>query len=201
MTNKVTRKISKEIISHEAIVRQAYKDSKGIWTWGVGVTNASGHSVNRYIGNPQSLERVLEVYEWLLETKYLPDVLEAFQGKELTEEQLGAALSFHWNTGGIKGARWVELFNEGDLKGSKEAFMNWSKPPEIIPRREKERDLFFEGAWSAGDTVTEYTKITSKGQVVWSSGVQITLPEDAGVSNTFGHLLLKFIKLLFPSKG
>ena len=50
--------VAMEVAGHEAIIRQAYKDSKGIWTWSVGLTSATGHVVERYIGKPQSLDRM-----------------------------------------------------------------------------------------------------------------------------------------------
>ena len=152
----VTEKIALELIHHEAIVQEAYRDSVGVWTWGVGVTNASGHNVERYKDNPQSIERCLEVYLWLLRTKYLPDVLEAFTGFPLSESKLAAALSFHYNTGAIKRASWVGSFLKGDVVSARKEFMNWRSPPEIIPRREKERDLFFDGRWSSDGMTTIY---------------------------------------------
>lgn len=172
----ITHKALIEIAAHEGIVREAYKDSVGVWTWGIGVTSASGHSVERYIGNPQTLEKVLEVYQWLLTERYLPDVLDAFRGHDLQEHELAAALSFHWNTGGIKRASWVTKFKAGDISGARKAFMNWSKPKEIIPRRKAERDLFFDGKWSNDGKATEYTKVTKSGNIVWSSAKRVQLP-------------------------
>lgn len=145
----VTKRALLELVSHEAIVLEAYKDSKGIWTWGIGVTNASGHRVDRYKDNPQTIEKVLTIFKWLIETKYLPAVLEAFRGVQLNEHQLAAALSFHYNTGAIGKASWVKSFKDGDLVKARREFMNWKKPVEIIPRRQKECDLFFDGTWSA----------------------------------------------------
>ena len=146
-----------ELLAHEAIVREAYKDSVGVWTWSVGITTASGHDVYpRYKDNPQTLRRCLEVFEWLLRTKYAPDVEAAFEGHTLSESQFGAALSFHYNTGGIGRASWVDLWKEGEIAEARESFMNWRRPPETIPRREKERNLFFDGVWSNDGTVTEY---------------------------------------------
>lgn len=145
----VTKRALLELVSHEAIVLEAYKDSKGIWTWGIGVTNASGHRVDRYKDNPQTIEKVLAIFKWLIETKYLPAVLEAFRGVQLNENQLAAALSFHYNTGAIGKASWVKSFKDGDLVKARREFMNWKKPVEIIPRRQKECDLFFDGTWSA----------------------------------------------------
>ena len=149
MSWKITPKIAGELVHHEAIVREAYKDSVDVWTWGIGVTDSSGHSVYpRYRDNPQPIRRCLEVFEWLLRRKYLPPVREAFRGHTLTEAHLGAALSFNYNTGGIRVASWVKLWKQGDIAGARTAFMNWKKPASIIPRRRAERDLFFDGTWS-----------------------------------------------------
>lgn len=145
----LTSRIVMELVSHEAIVQEAYKDSVGVWTWAVGVTNASGHEVfPRYKDNPQSLERCLEVSIWLMRTKYLPEVLKAFDGYPLSESELGAALSFHYNTGSIRRADWVNSVKNGRRDKARHEIMNWRSPPEIEPRRAKERDLFFDGKWS-----------------------------------------------------
>lgn len=152
----LTEKTLLEIAGHEAIIFEAYKDSRGIWTWGPGITSASGHLVERYIDNPQTLERCLAVYEWLLRTKYLPEVLKAFDGHPLTEAQLAAALSFHWNTGGIGRADWVALWKAGKTSEARQAILRWCHPPEILGRRKLERDLFFDGRWSNDGTVLNY---------------------------------------------
>ena len=157
MGNKVTANVAAELIAHEGLVREAYRDSVGIWTWGIGVTSASGHKVHpRYVDNPQTLKRVFEVFEWLLRQKYVPSVDAAFQGHTLSEAQFAAALSFHYNTGGIQRATWVREWKAGNIDRARQTFMNWSKPPEIIPRRAKERDLFFDGTWSHDGKATEY---------------------------------------------
>jgi len=173
--NRITYRAALEIISHEGIVRQAYKDSKGVLTWGIGVTDASGHNVKRYLGKPQPMEKVLEVFIWLLETKCLPAVIEAFHGYELQEHELAAALSFHYNTGGIKRALWVRTFMAGHRDSARVLFMSWKRPASIIPRREKERDLFFDGKWSATGFATEYTRLTRKGTVDWRSAKRVDI--------------------------
>lgn len=48
-------------------------------------------------------------------------------------------------------------------------FHGLAKAKEIIPRRQKERDLFFDGKWSNSGTVTEYTRVSASGTPVWSS--------------------------------
>ena len=153
---QITPKIALEILGHEAIVREAYKDSVDVWTWGVGITEASGHQVYpRYLDRPQSLHKCLNVYLQILRDAYLPAVLDRFAGLDLKEHELGAALSFHYNTGGIGMATWVDDWIKGDIESARSSFMNWSKPLQIVPRRKKERDLFFDGIWSSEGTVCE----------------------------------------------
>lgn len=157
----ITYRSALEVASHEGLVRQAYKDSKGIWTWSIGVTNATGHNVERYIGKPQTLEHCLAVWVWALK-RYADDVNAAFAGRKLTEEQFAGALSFHYNTGAIGRASWVKQWLAGDVAGARKSFMEWKKPPEIVARRTKERDLFFDGKWSNDGKVTEYTSLTTR---------------------------------------
>lgn len=167
-----------EILSHESIVRQTYKDSEGVWTWSAGLTKATGHDVTRYIGKPQTLEHCIAIYAWALE-KYAREVDEAFGGHLLTKAQFAAALSFHWNTGAIKTATWVKLWKAGPgwstdgYADARKSFMAWNKPAEIIGRRTKECALFFDGKWSNNGTVTEYTRVKANGTPDWSSAKRI----------------------------
>ena len=173
----ITERLALELIGHEAIVREAYKDSKGIWTWGIGVTNASGHSVDRYKDNPQTIERCIEIYLWLVREKYLPDVVAAFGDFPLSEAQAAAALSFHYNTGAIKRASWVKSFLAGDVAKARRQFMEWRRPPEIIERREKERDLFFDGKWSGDGKATVYDVRKPSYAPNWSSARKVDVRE------------------------
>lgn len=172
-------KASLEVAHHESVVRQAYKDGGGVWTWSVGLTNSSGHNVERYIDNPQSMTKCLEVFVWAL-GKYAKDVNETFEGVDLTQEQFAAALSFHWNTGAIKRASWVKDFKAGDVDKAKRSFMNWKKPNSIIPRRRAERDLFFDGVWSGDGKTTEYTRLTPSKQPDWGSAVRVDISKEIG---------------------
>jgi len=164
-----------EIAEHEGLVLEAYRDSVGVLTWGFGVTNASGHTVDRYLKNPSTVQRAVEVYEWLLRTKYLPPVLRAFKGVELNEAQLAAALSFHWNTGLIGRAQWVRSFVAGKRDQAYREFMNYSKPREIIGRRKAERALFFNNVWTSDGRVTLYRRVRPGGTPDWSSATQIDI--------------------------
>lgn len=152
----ISKRALMELVDHEAIVLEWYRDSEGIGTWGIGVTNASGHNVDRYKDKPTDVKKVLEIFKWLVETKYLPDIVDAFHGRTLSENQLAAALSFHYNTGAIHKASWVKSFMLNDMAKAREQFMLYNKPSSIIPRRGKEQKLFFDGVWSATGKATVY---------------------------------------------
>lgn len=143
-----------ELVGHEAIVLEWYLDSVKVGTWGVGVTNASGHNVDRYKDNPQTVERCLEIYAWLLRTRYVPAVLKAFEGFALSEEQFAAALSFHYNTGAILTTDWVKLVKQGQPRAAR-GFLesHYLNGGMLTGRRKAEAALFFDGAWSHADGV------------------------------------------------
>lgn len=177
MTNEVTTRVAKEVAYHEAIVRQTYVDSVGKDTWSVGLTNATGHTVQRYIGKPADLQHCVNVYMWALD-RYADQVRSVFKGYPLTEAQFAAALSFHWNTGAIRRATWVKSFKAGAIEKARNEFMNWVTPKEITNRRKAERDLFFDGKWSNDGTILEYTKLNSDRTPRWSSAVRINISQE-----------------------
>lgn len=171
---KLTPRMCLEVLSHEAIVRQAYYDSVGVLTWSGGLTAATGHDVSRYIRNPQTMQKCIDVYIWALD-KYADHVREVFAGHDMTEEQFTGALSFCWNLGegNLKKATWVKRWKAGDIVGAREAFMWFNKPASIIGRRKKECALFFDGTWSGDGKTTEFTKVTKKLTPNWRSAKRV----------------------------
>lgn len=177
MTNPITYWTALEIAYHEAIIRQAYKDSVGVWTWSVGLTNATGHNVERYKGNPQTMEQCLAVYVWAL-NNYADAVRKVFAGTPLTEAQFAAALSFHWNTGSIAKASWVGMFKAGRMADAERSFKTWNKAggkvvQGLTTRRAQEADLLFRGKWANDGTILEYTRLTGNYTPIWSSGKRV----------------------------
>ena len=177
-SDPLTPRVLQELVEHEAIVREAYKDSKGIWTWGIGVTDRSGHLVERYIDNPQTIERVLEIFVWLVRNVYMPPVLREFDGYPLTEEQFAAALSFNYNTGAIESASWPDLVKMGEMDAARASFMQWRKPAEIIERRKKEAALFFDGVWSQDGRASVIPVRKPSYQPAFAKAEQIDICED-----------------------
>ncbi len=66
-----------EVAAHEALARQTYKDSAGALTWCVGMTNATSHRVEHYIGKPQSVQHCMGMYAWAL-TNYAAPIIRRF---------------------------------------------------------------------------------------------------------------------------
>ncbi len=150
---RLTARAAAELVGHEAIVLEWYRDSENVGTWGIGVTNNSGHRVDRYKDNPQTIGRCLEIYVWLLNSNYIPDVRDAFAGCKLTEAQFAAALSFHYNTGAIERTDWVKLFKAGKLAEARDFLeTHYLNGGDLTERRAKEAALFFDGQWSGDGT-------------------------------------------------
>jgi len=152
-TIRLTPRTAAELVGHEAIVLEWYLDSENVGTWGIGVTNRSGHSVDRYKDKPQTVGHCLEIYIWLLNNNYIPDVRKAFAGCKLTEAQFAAALSFHYNTGAILRTDWVQLF-KADKRDAARDFLetHYLNSGDLTERRAKEAELFFDGVWSGDGT-------------------------------------------------
>ena len=172
---ELTPKIVAYVASEEGMVCEAYKDSVGVWTWALGVTNASGHQVYpRYLDNPQPFAKCLEVSVWLMREKYLPAVAKAFAGRNLNEAQIAAALGFHWNTGKIMLAQWVRDWKDGKPNSAKANILNYRKPAVLLKRRERERALFFDGKWPPL-TVPVYPVSKATHAPIWGRAEKVDL--------------------------
>lgn len=163
-----------EIAAHEGIVMSKYKDSVGVWTIGIGHTKNAGPPDPTNVKGDLPLDQIMEVFARDVK-KFERRVSNAFSRK-LSQSQFDAAVSFDFNTGGIHRASWVNQFNQGHDQSARSSFMKWRKPREIIPRRQAECNLFFDGAYSSNGNVNVY-RATSKGKVLWSSGKRVALPE------------------------
>lgn len=177
---EITERVALELIGHEAIVREAYKDSERVWTWGIGVTNASGHQVHpRYKDNPQTIARCIEIYVWLCRTKYGPEVVKAFAGHPLTEAQFAAALSFHYNTGAIQRTDLVGLIKTGKMVEARKFWTtHYLNGGDLQKRRNAEAALFFDGKWSSDGKATVYEVNKPSYAPRWSSAKRVDIQAD-----------------------
>lgn len=156
--NDVTVKTVCEMAAHEGIVLEWYRDGGGVGTWAIGVTNASGHNIDRYKDHPQTIERCLEVSIWLMRTKYGADVNKAFAGHPLTEAQFAALLCWHYNTGRIGNTDLVGLIKSGQMTAARKFWQShYLNNGDLQSRRDAEAALFFDGVWSNDGTALIYS--------------------------------------------
>jgi GH24 family phage-related lysozyme (muramidase) len=173
----VNYRVALEVGHHEAVIRQAYRDSVGVWTWSVGLTSATGHNVERYIGNPQTMQRCLDVYVWALRN-YAVHVDAIFDGFPLSLAQYAGALSFHWNTGALRRASWPRLMMAGRYVEAESSLRSWNKAggrivAGLVKRRAAEADLIWRGRWANDGRMLEYQRLTARSTPDWSSGARV----------------------------
>lgn len=174
MATRVSMEGLVEIASHEGIVNAPYLDSVGVWTVGIGHTASAGPPNPATKRGEYSMTELMDIFASDIR-QFEKGVLRAFT-RPLKQHEFDAAVSFNFNTGAIERATWVKKWNAGDIAGARKSFMDWRKPAEIVPRREKERDLFFDGKYSNNGSVTMWPANTA-GQVLWSRGKRVKIRE------------------------
>lgn len=160
------------LISHEAIVLTRYRDSKGIWTIGVGVTAAAGAAINpETFTGTLTVRRAVDLFETVL-ARYEADVNRAIK-VPLKQHQFDALVSFHYNTGAIAKATATRLINAGRIEEGGDALLNWMQPPEVAGRRMAEHRLFETGDY--GHLQAMLYPATKAGKVLWAKGQRVDL--------------------------
>lgn len=195
---KTSNKGIMSLIIHEGVVPGPYLDSVGVVTYGIGHTHFAGAPDPRTLprGMPKDLNKelrnVFDVFKKDLE-KYEREVLRAVK-VPLEQHEFDALVSFHYNTGAIAKAALTRHLNKGDRAAAASAFMGWSKPSEIIPRRKAEQALFSRGEyakgkaniWQVGDdlrVIWKPIKALSAGEVL-SLMKPRSLPESRTIQGT-----------------
>jgi lysozyme len=149
------------ILAHEAIVLEAYRDSVGVWTIGVGHTAAAGPPIPRK-GMKVSFAEAMRLFIDDLEV-YEDAANRRLRGETIPQNIFDAMVSFHYNTGGIWKASWVahairagraqRMARDAEAKmhmdAARKAIMQWRKPAAVIPRRRDERELMTFGDYGA----------------------------------------------------
>lgn len=168
---------------HEGLVPGPYRDVKNVWTFGIGHTAAAGppDPIGMPRGMPIDLDAAIREVIRLFRkdiAAYEAEVRRAVK-VQLAPHELDALVSFHYNTGGIARARLTRHLNAGDREAAARAFMGWSKPAAIIPRREAERDLFRHSRYPGG-TIPVWA-VDRSGRVDFSRPVR-SLSEDEALA-------------------
>lgn len=129
------------LIAREGRRLEAYRDSAGIWTIGVGHTAASGPPV------PQAGLRLSEQEADALfvrdVARFVRIVAEALS-EPLPQHAFDALVSLCFNIGpaAFLGSTVLRRLRAGDRAGAAEAILMWNRPAALIPRRQGEYDQF-----------------------------------------------------------
>ena len=128
------------ITKEEGARNKAYKDSKGLWTIGVGhlIKSDEQHLINTTLTDDQVQELLRSDLRWCSEA------VESSVKVPLTQAQFDALYSLCFNIGetAFRKSTVVRKINENDLNGAAEAILMWNKPEVLINRRKRERALF-----------------------------------------------------------
>jgi len=172
---KLSKQGAMELIGHEAIVQTRYRDTKNIWTIGVGHTKAAGDPDPAAYTEVMPLKEVFKLFQKDMQN-YVDDVNAALK-VPVSQTEFDALVSFHFNTGGINKASLVKSINAGDKKTAAKQFLNWKKPPEVMGRRKKERKLFAEGTYSNGGKA-KLVRADANGKLQWKKAKTIDLAKE-----------------------
>lgn len=164
-----------DLLLSEAIVTRRYKDSVGVWTYGLGHTAAAGRPDPEGVMTDQPLADILALARADLR-KYEADVNSAVK-VELSQPEFDALVSFHFNTGKIKRATLTKKLNAGDRAGAAAAFMAYKKPASIIERRKREQHLFATGEYANTAMTAMVYPATDDGHVQWRLGRKMRIAD------------------------
>ena len=145
-----------EIAGYEGICTAPYKDSVGVWTFGIGCTRSDGPP------NPQDMEKgidhpIEEIFA-LFQNKiqrYVNEVNSAIH-VSVTQQQFDALVSFHYNTGAIGHSSLALSINGGASNDViTHNFMQWTHGggrviTGLVTRRRNEAKLYTQGVYNNG---------------------------------------------------
>lgn len=133
---KLSQKGALLLAVREGKKEKAYKDTKGIWTIGIGHT---GPEVKP--GLVWTEAQIMSVFKE--DVKWAEDAVNAVE-VPLAQHQFDALVSFVFNVGANAFAKstMLKLLNEGDFYGAEQQFNRWVIPKEITGRRMSEKKQF-----------------------------------------------------------
>jgi len=136
----ITKSTLSYIIEEEGKRNKAYKDTKGLWTIGVGhlIKPDEQHLITATLTDDEVEELLRSDLKWCSEA------VEGAVKVPLQQAQFDALYSLCFNIGGtaFKNSTVVRKLNAGDYQGAADAILMWNKPAVLEKRRKRERELF-----------------------------------------------------------
>jgi lysozyme len=136
----ITKSTLSYITEEEGKRNKAYKDTKGLWTIGVGhlIRPGEEHLITATLSDEEVEELLRSDLKWCSEA------VEGAVKVPLAQAQFDALYSLCFNIGGtaFKNSTVVKKLNANDYQGAADAILMWNKPAVLEKRRKRERDLF-----------------------------------------------------------
>ncbi len=133
------------LIKEEGIVLHPYLDSVGIPTIGVGCTYYEDGTRVKMSDPSISKDRAISMFKNIL--KNYETTIWSVTRDDINQNQFNALVSICYNIGtqGFKGSTLLKRVNQNpnDKEGITEAFKMWKKPIQLLPRRIREANLYF----------------------------------------------------------
>jgi len=133
----------------EGVVLKAYRDVAGVWTIGAGLTAATG-VIKPKAGMTITREEASSLLKSVLRNVYEPAVRKAMPRAK--PHEFDGGVSFHYNTGGIERASWVNAWIVRQWDGVRSGLLKWVRGggkllPGLQRRRLAEYDLMKDGRY------------------------------------------------------
>ena len=128
------------ITKEEGSRNKAYRDSKGLWTIGVGhlIKPDEQHLLTATLSDEQVKDLLKSDLKWCSEA------VEGAVRVPLSQNQFDALYSLCFNIGetNFRKSTVLRKLNAGDYQGAADAILMWNKPAVLEGRRKRERALF-----------------------------------------------------------
>lgn len=139
-----------QLILEEGEVLRTYRDVAGVLTIGVGLTKSSGVVIPK-VGMTISRAESRALLGQALERNYEPAVAAAMPNAKAHEFDGG--ISFHFNTGAIGRASWVQAWKSGDRRQGRALLFQWNKAggkvvAGLVARRQREAAMIWDGIYA-----------------------------------------------------
>lgn len=184
------------IAQREGNKLKAYRDTKGIWTIGVGHTAAAGAPAPK-AGMSITAAQSDEILSRDLAT------FEAAVNKAVTvplsQGQFDALVSLALNigAGAFAQSTLVKRLNAGNVAGAADAFMMWNKPSEIIGRRKTEQKQFLAASKAPPASVVREQQPLPPQTINKPAAAAGLLVAFAATAMAFWHHITAFVSNLF----
>jgi len=132
-----------KLIAREGERLKAYKDTKGIWTIGVGDIDLNNDGI-RDVKEGMTITHAQSMANLGMDIKWAEDAVNKGVKVPLTQNQFDALVSFVFNIGAsaFASSTLLKVLNLGNYDEAAKQFDRWHIPPEIIGRRDGEKDQF-----------------------------------------------------------